>query len=66
VSVAKDKGATKRTLWLRQNEVNVEFTEAEWNALRDVFRQALEDTGLQQWLQELQLEYGEHGQGPES
>lgn len=66
VSVTKEKGATKRTLWLKQNEVNVEFTEAEWNALRDIFRQASEDAGLQQWLRELQLEYGEHGQWLES
>ena len=66
VSVAKEKGATKRTLWLKQNEVNVEFSEGEWNALRDIFRQALENPGLQQWLGELQLEYGEQGQWQES
>jgi len=59
--VSKEKGPTKCTLWLKQNEVGIDFSESEWNALRDLFRQASESPDLQRWLQELRQEYGEQG-----
>lgn len=59
--VSKEKGPTKCTLWLKQNEVGIDFSENEWNALRDIFRQAWESPDLQRWLQELRQEYGEQG-----
>jgi hypothetical protein len=59
--VSKEKGPTKCTLWLKQNEVGIDFSENEWNALRDLFRQAWENPELQRWLQGLRQEYGEQG-----
>jgi hypothetical protein len=61
VTPSKEKGATKFTLWLRQNDVGIEFTESEWNALRELFRKAWAIPEIQRWLQELQNEYGEQG-----
>jgi len=49
------------TLWLRQNDVGIDFTETEWNALRELFQKAWAIPELQQWMQELKLEYGEQG-----
>lgn len=61
IEVSKDKGPRKCTLWLKQNEVGIDFSESEWDALRDLFRQAWENPELQRWLQELRQEYGEQG-----
>ena len=61
VTPSKEKGATKFTLWLRQNDVGIEFTESEWNALRELFQRAWAIPEIQRWLQELQNEYGEQG-----
>ena len=60
-TLSKEKGPTKCTLWLRQNEVGVDFTESEWSALRELLQQAWAIPELQRWLQELQQEYGEQG-----
>jgi len=61
VTPSKEKGATKFTLWLRQNDVGIEFIESEWNALRELFQKAWAIPEIQRWLQELQNEYGEQG-----
>ncbi len=61
VTPSKEKGATKFTLWLRQNDVGIEFTESEWSALRELFQKAWAIPEIQRWLQELQNEYGEQG-----
>jgi len=58
---AKEMGPAKFTLWLRQSDVGIEFTEKEWEALRDLFQKAWATPEVQRWLQELQLEYGEQG-----
>jgi hypothetical protein len=60
-AVSKVKGPTKCTLWLRQNEVGIDFTESEWSALRELFQQAWAIPELQRWFEELQQEYGEQG-----
>ncbi len=52
---------TTFTLWLRQNDVGIDFTETEWNALRELFQKAWAIPELQRWMQELKLEYGEQG-----
>jgi len=59
-TLSKEKGPTF-TLWLRQNDVGIDFTETEWNALRELFQKAWAIPELQQWMQELKLEYGEQG-----
>jgi hypothetical protein len=41
--------------------VNAEFTEKEWDALRELFRKAWPSPEIQRWLAELRMEYGEHG-----
>ncbi len=58
---AKEKGPAKFTLWLRQSDVGIEFTEKEWDAVRELFQKAGAIPEVQRWLQELQLEYGEQG-----
>jgi len=58
---AKEKGPAKFTVWLRQSNVDVEFTEKEWDALRELFQKAWAVPEVQRWLRELQLEYGEQG-----
>lgn len=59
-TLSKEKGPTF-TLWLRQNDIGIDFTEDEWNALRELFQKAWAIPELQRWMQELQLEYGEQG-----
>jgi len=61
MTASKEKGSTKYTLWLRQNDVGIDFTESEWNALRQLFQKAWAIPELQRWLQELQNEHGEQG-----
>jgi hypothetical protein len=58
---SKEKGATTITLWLRRNDVGIEFTEREWVALRELSQKASAFPEVQRWLQELRLEYGEQG-----
>jgi len=58
---SKEKGPAKFTLWLRQSDVGIEFTEKEWEALRELFQKAWAIPEVQRWLQELQFEYGEQG-----
>jgi hypothetical protein len=60
-AVTNDDALRTRTLWLKQREVRVEFSQREWNALRDLVQQAWQDPDLQGWIKQLQLEYGEHG-----
>jgi hypothetical protein len=50
-----------RRLYVKQLEVHVDLSEIEWNALRQVVRQAWQAPELQRWLSVLQQEYGEHG-----
>jgi len=61
VTPSEEKGAAKFTVWLRQNDVGIDFIESEWNALRDLFQKAWAIPEIQRWLQELQNEYGEQG-----
>jgi len=58
---AKEKGPAKFTLWLRQSDVGIEFSEKEWDTLRELFQKAWAIPEVQRWLQELRLEYGEQG-----
>ena len=57
----KEKGGVNINLLLREQGVNAEFTEKEWDALRDLFREAWPSPEIQRWLAELRMEYGEHG-----
>ena len=57
----KEKGGTTITLWLRRNDVGIEFTEREWVALRELSQKASALPEVQRWLEELRLEYGEQG-----
>src|SRR5437016_3616855 len=59
-TLSEEKGPTF-TLWLRQNDVGINFTENEWSAVRELFQKAWAIPELQRWVQELQLEYGEEG-----
>ena len=61
VTAFKGKGPTKCMVWLRQNEVGIDFTESEWSALRELFQQAWAIPELQRWYEELHQEYGEQG-----
>lgn len=58
---SKEKGGTTITLWLRRNDVGIEFTEREWVALRELSQKASALPEVQRWLEELRLEYGEQG-----
>jgi hypothetical protein len=61
MTVSKEKGGTRFSLDLRQHDVSIDFTETEWDALRELFQKGLAIPEIQRWLQELQLEYGEQG-----
>jgi hypothetical protein len=49
------------TLGLKRQDMRVEFSACEWQALRDLFGQAWQSPELQRCVQELQQQYGEHG-----
>lgn len=57
----KEKDGASINLLLREQAVNVEFTEKEWDALRELLRKAWPSPEIQGWLAELRMEYGEHG-----
>jgi hypothetical protein len=59
--VAKTGGITTHTLWLKQQEVRIDYTADEWNTMRDLLQRLWENPGVQLWIQELQQEYGEQG-----
>jgi hypothetical protein len=61
MTVSKERGGTKFSLELRQHDVSVDFTESEWDGLRELFQRALAIPEIQRWLEELRLEYGEQG-----
>jgi hypothetical protein len=61
MTVSKEKGGTKFSLELRQHDVSVDFSEIEWDALRELFQRALAIPEIRRWLEELRLEYGEQG-----
>ena len=61
MTVSKEKGGTKFSLELRHHGVSVDFTESEWDALRELFQNAWAIPEVQRWIQELELEYGEQG-----
>lgn len=65
-TTSKEKGCMTIMLWLRRNDVGIEFTEQEWTALREVSAKAAALPEIERWLAELRLEYGEHGQERES
>jgi hypothetical protein len=54
-------GETKYTLWPKQQDLQINFTDKEWQRLRDLFRQAWEKPEIVERLAALQLEYGEQG-----
>jgi hypothetical protein len=58
---SKEKSGTTITLWLRRNDVGIEFTEREWTALRELSQKSSALPEIQRWLEELRLEYGEQG-----
>jgi hypothetical protein len=58
---SKEKSGTTIMLWLRRNDVGIEFTEREWSALRELSQKASALPEIQRWLEELRLEYGEQG-----
>ena len=55
------KPARLRRIHLTRRRVSLEFSNAEWIALRDLLRRAREIPAIQGRLAALQLEYGEHG-----
>src|SRR5260370_8489802 len=59
-TLSKEKGPTF-TLWLRQNEIVIDFTQNEWNALPKRFLQTCAFPELHRWMQDRQLEDGEKG-----
>ncbi len=61
MTVSKERGGTKFSLGLRQHDVSVDFTESEWDGLRELFQRAFAIPEIQRWLEELRLEYGEQG-----
>jgi len=52
-TLSEEKGPTF-TLWLRQNDVGIDFTENEWSAVHELFQKAWAIPELQRWVQELQ------------
>src|SRR5262249_14884235 len=46
----KEKGGTSFNLLLREQGVNAEFTEKEWEALRELFSKAWRSPEIQRWL----------------
>jgi hypothetical protein len=60
-TISKEKGSAKFSLELRQHDVSIDFTEDEWDAVRELFQKALVIPEIQRWLEELRLEYGEQG-----
>jgi hypothetical protein len=58
---SKEKAGTTITLWLRRNDVGIEFTEREWVALRELSMNSSSLPEIHRWLEELRLEYGEQG-----
>src|SRR6266704_435567 len=61
MTVSKERGGTKFSLGLRLFVVDADFTESEWDGLRELFQRALAIPEIQRWLEELRLEYGEQG-----
>ena len=55
-----DGSGTRRVSPTRR-QMHFILSATEWTVLRDLFRRAWQSPELQRWLQELQLEYGEHG-----
>jgi hypothetical protein len=60
MTVAND-GSGTRHVSLPRRQMQFILTAIEWTTLRDLFRRAWQLPELQRSLQELQLEYGEHG-----
>ncbi len=61
VTTIEDSGETKYTLWPKQQDIEIGFTDKEWLRLRDLFRQAWEKPEITERMAALQLEYGEQG-----
>jgi len=61
ISTNEDLGETKYTLWPKQQDLQIEFTDKEWLRLRDLLRQAWEKPEIVEGLATLELEYGEQG-----
>ncbi len=61
VTTDEESGETKITLWPKQQDLQIDFTDKEWQRLRDLFRQAWEKPEIIECIAALQLEYGEQG-----
>jgi hypothetical protein len=59
--VSQSRGLMTWTLGLKRQDMRVEFSACEWQALRDLVGQAWQSPELQRCVQELQQQYGEHG-----
>ena len=59
--VSTNQEPKTRTLWLMRREVSIDFSEGEWQALRDLVHEAWRSADLQRWVQALDQEYGEQG-----
>jgi hypothetical protein len=57
----EDSGETSYTLWPKQQNLQIDFTDKEWLRLRDLFRQVWEKPEMVERMAGLQLEYGEQG-----
>ncbi len=60
-TVRKEGSGKVVTLWLRRNDVGIEFAEHEWTALRQLSDKASALPEIQHWLEERRLEYGAQG-----
>ena len=49
------------TLWLKRQEVSVDLSDGEWQALGELLERAWQHPQLQRLLRELRLQYGEQG-----
>jgi hypothetical protein len=61
VTAHEDSGETRYSLWPKQQDWQIDFTDKEWPRLRDVFRQAWDRPEMVERMAALQLEYGEQG-----
>ena len=61
LTASEASGETKYTLWPKQQDLQINFTDKEWQRLRDLFREAWEKPEIVERLAALQLEYGEQG-----
>ncbi len=61
VTANEDSGEIRYSLWPKQQDWQIDFTDKEWLRLRDLFRQAWDRPEMVERMAALQLEYGEQG-----